>query len=226
MFALFGFMLLAFFYLSYTETLGRQWQINSIVLFLILAGMLVFSATEIPVYHIRTKKPNFSDEEKAMLSEFYTVPVAKELENDNELVFNSSITLNLGGFILPLILAAYVAIYETLKSPIFASLEILLIIIVVTHLLIEFKSGVGIVIPDYVGLVAIPFALILEPENAASIVLVSGVLGILIGIITSLFNIDENTEGSAFINLGGVGNSRAIYITCLLYTSPSPRDRS
>jgi uncharacterized membrane protein len=218
MFAFFGFMLLAFFYLSYTNTLGSQWQINSIVLFSILAGMLVFSATEIPVYRIRTKKPDFSDDEKAMLSEFYTVPVAEELESDNELVFNSSITLNLGGFILPLILATYVAINETIKSPIFASLEILLIILVVTHLLTEFKSGVGIVIPDYIGLVAIPFALILEPENAASIVLVSGVFGILIGLVTSLFNINENTEGSAFINLGGAGNFRAIYITVLIAT--------
>lgn len=218
MFALFGFMLLAFFYLSYSETLGREWQINSIVLFLILAGMLVFSGTEVPVYRIRTKKPDFSDEEKAMLSEFYTVPVAEEFEKDNELVFNSAITLNLGGFFLPLILAAYVAINETIKSPIFASLEILLIIVVITHLFTEFKSGIGIVIPDYIGLVAIPFALILEPENAASIVLISGVFGILIGIVTSLFNINENTEGSAFINLGGVGSFRAIYITVLIAT--------
>ena len=216
MFAFFGFMLLAFFYLSYTKTLGSQWQINSIVLFLILAGMLVLSATEIPIYRIRTKKPDFSDDEKALLSEFYSVPVAEELETDNEFVFNSSITLNVGGFILPLILATYVAINQSLKSPIFASLEILLIILVVTHLLTEFKSGVGIVIPDYIGLVAIPFALILEPENVASIVLVSGVFGILIGIVTSLFNINENTKGSAFINLGGVGNFRAIYITVLL----------
>ncbi|HUW66466.1 MAG TPA: DUF1614 domain-containing protein [Candidatus Nanoarchaeia archaeon] len=216
MFAFFGFMLLAFFYLSYTKTLGSQWQINSMVLFLILAGMLVLSATEIPIYRIRTKKPDFSDDEKALLSEFYSVPVAEELEIDNELVFNSSITLNVGGFILPLILAAYVAVNETLKSPIFASLEILLIILVLTHLLTEFKSGVGIVIPDYIGLLAIPFALILEPENVASIVLVSGVFGILIGIVTSLFNINENTKGSAFINLGGVGNFKAIYITVLV----------
>ena len=216
MFAFFGFMLLAFFYLSYTKTLGSQWQINSIVLFLILAGMLVLSATEIPIYRIRTKKPDFSDEKTVLLSEFYSVPVAEEIETDSELVFDSSITLNVGGFILPLILAAYVAINETIKSPIFASLEILLIIVVVTHLLTEFKSGIGIVIPDYIGLVAIPFALILEPENAASIVLVSGVFGILIGIVTSLFNINENTEGSAFINLGGVGNFRAIYITVLI----------
>lgn len=216
MFAFFGFMLLAFFYLSYTKTLGSEWQINSIVLFLILAGMLVLSATEIPIYRIRTKKPDFSDEKNELLSEFYSVPVAEEIETDSELVFDSSITLNVGGFILPLILAAYVAINETIKCPIFASLEILLIIVVVTHLLTEFKSGIGIVIPDYIGLVAIPFALILEPENAASIVLVSGVFGILVGIITSLFNINENTEGSAFINLGGVSNFRAIYITVLI----------
>lgn len=212
MFALFGFMLVSIFYLSYTNKLGNQWQISSMILFIIISGMLLLSATEIPIFRIRTKKPEFSEEEMELLSEFYSVPVAEEFEKNDALVFNSSVTLNIGGFILPLILA----IYAVINNPSFAALEILLIIIVVTHLLTEIRSGIGIVIPDYVGLLTIPFALILDPNNAATVVLVSGVLGLLFGIVTSLFNINENTEGSAFINLGGVGNFRAIYITVLI----------
>lgn len=212
MFAFFGFMLLPIFYLGYTDKLGGQWNINSIALFIMTAAMLMLSFAEIPIHKIRTKKPELSDEKKELISEFYSVPLADEMEGGDKLVFNTSITLNLGGFILPVILAAYVAF----NNPDFAALEIMLIIITATHLLSEIKTGVGIVIPDYLGLLPIPFALILDPGNTATVVLVSGVFGILIGVITSLFNINQNTEGSPSINLGGVGSFKAVYITVLI----------
>lgn len=212
MFALFVFMLLPIFYLSYTNKLGGQWNINSIALFILTAAMLLLSFIEIPIYNIRTKKPELSDEKKELLGEFYSVPLADEMDKVDELAFDTSITLNLGGFILPVILAAYVAF----NNPGFAALEIMLIIIIATHLLSEIKTGVGIVIPNYIGLLPIPFALILDPGNAATVVLISGVFGILIGVITSLFNINEKTEGSPSINLGGVGSFKAVYVTVLI----------
>jgi len=212
MFALFGFMLLPIFYLSYTNKLGGQWNINPIALFIITAAMLLLSFIEIPVYNIRTKKPELSDEKKELLGEFYSVPLADEMDKVDELVLNTSITLNLGGFILPVILTAYVAF----NNPGFAALEIMLIIIIATHLLSEIKAGIGVVIPNYIGLLTIPFALILDPGNAATVVLVAGVFGILIGVITSLFNINEKTEGSPSINLGGVGSFKAVYVTVLI----------
>lgn len=212
MFAFFGFMLLPIFYLGYTDKLGGQWNINSIALFIMTAAMLLLSFAEIPIHKIRTKKPELSDEKKELISEFYSVPLADEMEGGDKLVFNTSITLNLGGFILPVILAAYVAV----NNPDFAALEIMLIIIMATHLLSEIKTGVGIVIPNYIGLLPIPFALILDPGNTATVVLVSGVFGILIGVITSLFNISQNIEGSPSINLGGVGSFKAVYITVLI----------
>jgi uncharacterized membrane protein len=174
--------------------------------------MLLLSFIEIPIYNIRTKKPELSDEKKELLGEFYSVPLADEMDKVDELAFDTSITLNLGGFILPVILAAYVAF----NNPGFAALEIMLIIIIATHLLSEIKTGVGIVIPNYIGLLPIPFALILDPGNAATVVLISGVFGILIGVITSLFNINEKTEGSPSINLGGVGSFKAVYVTVLI----------
>lgn len=212
MFALFGLMLLPISYLCYTGKLGSQWYINPILLFVLLAAMLLLSATEIPLYAIRTKKPDFSAEVNQVLSEIYSVPVADELKKGENLVFNTTITANIGGFVLPLILAVYAAF----TNPSFVSLEILLIIIIATHLLLEIQSCVGFVIPEYIGLISIPFALILDPANAATIVLVSGVIGILIGMAISLLNINENTTGSAFINLGGVGNFKAVYITVLI----------
>ncbi|MCL7414712.1 MAG: DUF1614 domain-containing protein [ANME-2 cluster archaeon] len=212
MFALFGFILLAIFYLIYTEKLGIHWNIHPIILILTLAGMLVFSAAEIPIYRMRTKKPDFSDEQTQLLGEFYSVPLEEECDTGDELVFNTKITLNVGGFILPLLFS----VYAVMNNPGFAALEIMLIVVVFTHLLSDIKPGIGIVIPDYMGLLPIPFALILDPGNAATVVLVSGVLGILLGVVTTLFNINEQTKGSAYINLGGVGNFRAIYITVLL----------
>ena len=212
MFALFGFMLLPIFYLSYTNKLGGQWNINPIALFILTAAMLLLSFVEVPIYNIRTKKPELSDEKKELLSEFYSVPLADEMEGGDKLVFNTSITLNLGGFILPIILAAYVAF----NNPSFAGLETMLIIIMATHLLSEIKTGIGVVIPNYIGLLPIPFALILDPGNAATVVLVAGVFGILIGTITSLFNINENTDGTPSINLGGVGSFKAVYVTVLI----------
>ncbi|MCD4845528.1 MAG: DUF1614 domain-containing protein [Methanosarcinales archaeon] len=210
--ALFGCILIPVFYLCYIGSLGSQWHINSLVLFVLLSAMLLLSATEIPIYRIRTKKPDLSDDKKELLGEIYSIPLIEEYEADDELVFHTSITLNVGGFILPLILALYVAI----MNPGFAALEIMLIIIVAAYLFIDIKSGVGIIIPDYIGLLAVPFALILEPGSTSTIVLISGVLGILIGMVTSLCKIDENKEGSAYINLGGVGNFKAIYVTVII----------
>ncbi|MCG7848568.1 MAG: DUF1614 domain-containing protein [ANME-2 cluster archaeon] len=212
MFGLFGLILLPIFYLIYTNVLCSQWNIHPIVLFLLLAGMLVFSSTEIPIYRMRTKKPDFSEEKVQLLGEFYSVPLEEEFDIGDELVFNTRITLNVGGFILPLLFS----IYAVINNPGFAALEIMLIVVIATHLLTEFKSGIGMVIPDYIGLLPIPFALILDPGNASTVVLVSGVFGIMLGVGLSLFNITEQTDGSAHINLGGVGSFRAIYITVII----------
>ena len=214
MLGLFGIMLLPILYLIYTNILGSQWNIHPVVLSLMLVGMLVFSATEIPVYRMRTKKPDFSEEKMQLLGEFYSVPLAEEFDLGDELVFNTRVTLNVGGFILPLLFSMYAVI----TNPGFAALEIMLIVVIATHLLTEFKSGIGMVMPDYIGLLPIPFALILDPGNVATVVLVSGVFGILLGTVLSLFNITEQTEGSTYINLGGVGNFRAIYITVIIAT--------
>jgi uncharacterized membrane protein len=212
MIALFSLILLPIFYLSYMKKLCSLWHINSMVVFILLTGMLLLCATEIPIYRIRTKKHELSSQEKELLGEIYSIPLIEEYETENDLAFDTSITLNTGGFILPLILAVYIAIV----NPSFAALEIMLIIIVATFLFVDIKSGVGFVLPDYLGLLAVPFALILEPENASAVVLVSGVLGILIGMVASLCKIDENIEGSAYINLGGVSNFKAIYITVIV----------
>ncbi|MCL7414035.1 MAG: DUF1614 domain-containing protein [ANME-2 cluster archaeon] len=209
---LFGLMLLPLFYLMYTNVPGSQWNMHPILIFVLLVGMLVFSSTEIPVFRMRTKKPDFSNEKVRLLGEFYSVPLEEEFDIGDELVFNTRITLNLGGFILPLLFS----IYAVINNPGLAALEIMLIVVIVTNLLTEFKSGIGMVVPDYIGLLPIPFALILDPGNVANVVLISGVFGILSGIVLSLFNITEQTEGSAYINLGGVGNFRAIYITVII----------
>ena len=77
-------------------------------------------------------------------------------------------------------------------------------------------SGVGIVVPDYIGLISIPFALILSPQNAAVVIFISSTGGILIGIITTLLTLNKEKKGSAYINLGGAGSFKAVYVTTLV----------
>ncbi len=91
----------------------------------------------------------------------------------------------------------------------------MLIMIVAVSLLAEMVSGIGIVVPDYIGLISIPFALMLAPQNAAIVIFVSSVGGILIGSCTTLITFDREKKGSAYINLGGIGEFKAIYVSAL-----------
>ena len=91
-----------------------------------------------------------------------------------------------------------------------------MIIIVAVTLLSEIVDGIGIVIPSYIGIIAIPFALIFDPQNAALITFVAGTGGIMIGTLTTLLTLDKEKNGSAYINIGGAGNFRAIYITTMI----------
>ncbi|UZE92758.1 MAG: DUF1614 domain-containing protein [Methanosarcinales archaeon] len=205
----FGFILPPLLYLCYTGEIGSALGLDSYLLFVLLVAMLVFSVLEIPVFRLKTRKPNYTGGEARLLGELYSVPVEEELSTGSPSVYNTKITLNIGGFVLPLLLAFYVVSL----APFLETLSVALIMILSTHFLSRLEAGVGIIVPSYVVLISIPFALILAPGNVGSVILVGGVLGILIGMMTLLYPIEE---GSAFLNLGGVGSFEAIYITVLL----------
>ncbi|MDI6902899.1 MAG: DUF1614 domain-containing protein [Methanocellales archaeon] len=209
MLALFGFVLLPIFYLCYVGKLGHPLGLCSHTLFIIITAMLLLQIFEIPLYHTRTKKPDYTSREAFLLGEIYSVSLEEELKSAGR-IYDTTVTLNMGGFILPLLFAL-----SLLRiTPMLEAILIMLIMIVATHFLSEPKSGVGITVPNYIGLLTVPFALALAPQSIASVILVSGVLGILIGMMTLLYSIKEC--GSAYVNLGGTGSFQAVYITVLL----------
>jgi uncharacterized membrane protein len=207
-FLFFLFLLIPIFILCYTcET---SFEIDPMYLFLIITAMPLTSLIEIPVHRMRTKKPSYSMEEAAIVGKIYSVPVADELAGGG-LVYDSLVTLNPGGFVLPLSLAVYLITNVS-------SLEILMvssIMIIATYLFSEIRKGIGVVVPGYVSLLALPIAFVIAPENAAAVILASGVVGILVGIIVRLFAIKEE-EGSAFFNIGGTGSFNAVYMAVIL----------
>ena len=211
MYAIFGFLLLPIASLCYHNNLSLG-TISSIPFFLLLLIMLVASRIEIPFSQIRTKKPEHLKRDALALEDIYGVAVLDELVVEKRQAFDTTITLNLGGFVIPVLILLYLLITQ----PNTVALEVMLIMIVAVSLLAEMVSGIGIVIPDYIGLISIPFALLLAPQNAAVVIFVSSIGGILIGSCTTLMTFDREKKGSAYINLGGIGAFRAIYISALV----------
>ncbi len=211
MYAIFGLLLLPIASLCYHRNLSLG-TISSLPLFFVLFFMLVASRIEIPITQIRTKKPEHLKRDALALEDIYGVPVLNELVVEKRQAFDTRVTLNLGGFIIP----ALILFYLLITQPDTSALQVMLIIIVAVSLLAEMVSGIGIVVPDYIGLISIPFALILSPQNAAIVVFVSSVGGILIGSCTTLITFDREKKGSAYINLGGIGGFKAIYVSTLV----------
>lgn len=210
-FAIFGTTLLAISVLCYQSKLSIG-NISSLPLFLLLLLMLGTNNLEIPVKTVRTKKIKSIFNNANILERIFSVPVLKELESNKELVFNTRLTLNFGGFVIPALMVIYL-LYTQFNI---ASIEITLVMLVSTILLAEMVDGVSIVIPDYTGLISVPLVLILTPENAASVIFVSSISGILIGTIISFLTIDREKNGSAYINFGGAGSFKAIYTITLI----------
>ncbi|KGK98625.1 hypothetical protein LI82_07100 [Methanococcoides methylutens] len=211
MFLIFGAILLPMAFLCFQQELSLG-IISSYPLFIILVLMLLGANIELPVSTIRTKKTQDLQRDAATLEEVYSVPLVKDISSSMKLAFDTVITLNVGGFIIPFAVMLFLIIFQ----PDFVGLEIMLIMIVAATLLSDFVNGIGIVMPDYIGLIAVPFALIFAPGNAASVIFVSGIGGILLGNLTGLLMFDKENKGSAFINLGGVGSFKAVYVTAIV----------
>ncbi|KXS46054.1 MAG: hypothetical protein AWU58_866 [Methanohalophilus sp. T328-1] len=188
-------------------TLG---PISSYPLFLILF-LPIASNIEIPLTKIRTRKNQHMHRDALLLEETYGVPVIKELATGTNLIYDTKITLNVGGFIIPMLTILYL-LFSKMD---FVALEIMLIVLVVVALLADFVDGVGIVIPSYVGIFTIPLALI-APQNAATIIFIAGTGGIIAGSVASLMALKREEKGSAYIDIGGAACFQAIYVTILL----------
>ena len=186
--------------------------IGPVSLIILIFTMIIGSVIEIPITKVRSKKPEQLFKYAPILEDIYSVPAIKELSIGKQRVFDTKITINLGGAIVP----ALAVIYLLLTQPNNTALQIMLIVIVSVVLLSELMAGVGTIIPEYIGIIAFPFALITAPENAASITFIAGVGGIIIGNIISVGTFNKEKTGSAFLSIGGVGAFKPIYITTII----------
>lgn len=196
------------------------------VFFIVVLAMLLTSIIEIPVLKLRTKKPFYTDNEARCIGDFYGVSIMEELHADTDKRYKTRITLNLGGFIIPLLFAFYLLLaFNQVESHPLPLLEVTMVTIImalISFMLAEMKGGVGIVIPNYAGLVAIPLGLMLAPSElpltliAEVLIFVPATVGILLGMLISLATRPKDEPGSAFFNIGGIGSFYTIYLISFL----------
>ncbi len=186
--------------------------IGPTTLLIMLFVILTTSFVDVPIAKIRSKKLEQLTRYAPILEDIYSVPVVRELNIGKDRVFDTTVTLNLGGAIIPALMIVYVLLME----PNTTALQVMLIVVVVATLLSEMTAGVGIVTPVAIGITALPFSLIVAPDNAAVITFIAGVGGILIGNAISAMTFNRERSGSAFISIGGAGSFIPIYITIIV----------
>lgn len=211
MIVVFGIMLLPIAVLCYENKLSIG-NITSIQLFIILMLMLLTYNIEIPIATIRTKKNDYVIQYVYILEKLFSIPLYEDINTSKERIFNTKITVNMAGAIIPLLATLYI-LYA---GNIVMSIQIALIITVITFLVSEMIDGVGMKIPIVTGLCSVPFAILLDPNNAASVVFTSSILGIIMGSIASLLTLNKEKNGSAYLSIGGVGSFPAIYVTIIV----------
>ena len=194
--------------------------------FIIVLAMLLTSVIEIPILTIRTKKPEYSEHEARCVSELYGVSILEELQKDTERRYWTRITLNMGGFIIPLIFSLYLLRFfdpaGVYALPLLEIVLVTLLVALVTFMVTEVKAGVGIIVPNYAGLFAIPLGLLLAPPDlplalvARLLIFAPAIFGILLAMVITLVTLPRRDVGSAFFNLGGVGSFYSIYLISFL----------
>ncbi len=199
---------------------------KNFLFFIVIVAMLLTSVIEIPVLSIRTKKPGYSEKEAICIGEIYGVPIVEEMQRNHDRRYKTRITLNMGGFIIPLFFSSYLMFYSYLmKSYPLPLLEVAMSTVLMTlfsYMLSEVKGGVGIIVPNYVGIFAIPLGLILAPSGlplesiAGLLIFVPAIFGILLGMVITLITLPREEVGSAFFNIGGIGSFHSIYLISFL----------
>lgn len=220
-FVFYGLLLIPTVFLCYDENFGK-----SSVFFIVVLAMLLTSIIEIPIYSVRTKKTEYSEREARAIGEIYGVPIIDEMQADAEKRYKTRITLNMGGFIIPLFFSLYLLLFfnpmGSYPLPLLEITMVTLLIISISYMLAEVKGGVGIIVPNYVGLFAIPLGLILAPSElpleiiVEVLIFVPAIFGILFGMLIALLARPKEAVGSAFFNIGGIGSFYTVYLISFL----------
>lgn len=201
-----GFALIPVAFLSLTDRLG----LGGPLLFFFLLLALLGSMVEIPLFSMRSRKPDYTPGVARAIGDVYGVPVEDELTAGGARTYDTQVALNLGG-----LLALILGLYGALISPPLEFMVMLLIMLVVTYLVSQPLDGVGVVVPPYIGVVALAVSIVVAPDAVAPVLLSGGTIGILATVALRILSFGED-HGSAFISIGGTGNFQAIYMTILI----------
>jgi uncharacterized membrane protein len=218
LFVFYGLLLIPTFFLCCEK--------ENLPFFFVIAVMLLTSIIELPVYKTRTKKPEYSELEAMRIGEFYGVSIAEEMQKGSERMYKTSVTLNLGGSIVPLffsfLLLLSVCNEISYPAPLLEVAMSVLLMTLFSFMLSEVKGGVGILVPSYVGIFAVPLGLVLAPEGlplkdiAGLLIFVPAIFGILLGLLIRLATLRKEEVGSAFFNIGGIDSFHAIFLISFL----------
>lgn len=176
-------------------------------MFLALIGVIIWagSLVDIPLYHMRTRKPPFSEDAVHILEKRYKVSLKENMLSGNPRLFHSAISLNLS------ILVMLIVSIMLLSSKLWVEhLVIILITWVIVYLASDFEGGVGIITPSYVFLTPLIVGLVINHPYSASLIFSSGVLGFFLAHITMLGSAKDE-YGSPVISIGGAGNYEVYY---------------
>ena len=124
------------------------------------------------------------------------------------------IAINVGGCVIPFSLCIYFFYLQEL-DPIKITFSTL-IMIILSYKSSKLIPGYGVGMPVFLApLTAAGLALIVDPEHAATLAYISGVMGVLIG--ADVFRLNEITSlGSPVASIGGAGTFDGIFMTGII----------
>ena len=164
------------------------------VAFLLFAAVLLGSVINIPLYKVESNVTIVPDFRDIWLQQFWGIPLHKIKQK-------TVVALNVGGGLIPIILA----IYELIRSDTVAIIVVTAIVTLVSYFSAQIVPGIGIqmnaLIPPLTA--AISAVLIAEPL-APPVAFAGGILGTLIGAdLLHLKEVERMTPG--VLSIGGAG---------------------
>jgi uncharacterized membrane protein len=172
----------------------------------IVLGTLLGSVINLPIYSVAAKENHhlvISESQKLLWETFQPTRKGKVV-----------IAINVGGCLIPVSLCIYFIFLQELEP-----IKIIINTLAISALCYKSSRlipGFGVGMPVFLApLTAALLALLIDPEHAASLAYISGVLGVLIG--ADIFRLNEIASlGAPVASIGGAGTFDGIFITGII----------
>ncbi len=176
------------------------------------AAIWLASAFEVPVPgSFRTRKPALSAEKVSMFERLYSVPVGEPLAT-GERTYRTRLTLNLGTALLPLGFMVYL-VWAGFSTAL-ASVAALIPVVLLTLLIGKNEPGVGLLLPPFAALAALPITAILH--GPALMAMATAGVGVMVGSLVLVFQAGRDEPGAPVYRIGGKGTGGAVVLAAVL----------